>query len=619
MENPNGCYVATVGTLSHMTGVEIAEELKMRQESPSESEYRSWCNSIPVLVDVIHRAGLDELTLILEYTLPMREERIDALLVGEERSTGKPLLLVIELKQWETIGINGDEWESYVPVCISRDKKQYEKRRYPVQQTLTYSKHLRMNHSSVTDGKMKVRCCQFLHNFENKELLFQGNYREYAEREKETYGKGEEAELAEYLREQFLPRPSADVAERFLSGTHVIGQDSIEVMKRDLSRAENMVLLDDQIEVNKKVYRKLTALFENPSFQELVVISGPPGTGKTIVGEHILYTYYNLCRQPGRKKSPMCRCAFALARSRTLFAVLDESGGVSPVYLENLIDPKREERWDLVVVDEAHRIGDINGTMKKLFQKARLVVVLQDDHQRIMMSEEGTLENFRRYAEDSGISFSTFSLASQKRSGYLGSYISDVDQLLYERREQIIRQTSALELCCWDDLNDLDRHLHQLLTMGHHVKWYAPFCWKWSFDTKIKDIHIRQASGNFEKPWNPFPKEMQYNWYVGKKEEYLDQVGCIYTAQGLEFDDIGVIWWDDLRWDENIHDWRVDLSSSCDKQFMAAIRNSRPSEREIVELVLNTYRVMLTRAKGSVHIWFRDWKTREHVRKVMGF
>ena len=52
---------------------------------------------------------------------------------------------------------------------------------------------------------------------------------------------------------------------------------------------------------------------------------------------------------------------------------------------------------------------------------------------------------------------------------------------------------------------------------------------------------------------------------------------------------------------------------------MAAIRNSRPSEREIVELVLNTYRVMLTRAKGSVHIWFRDWKTREHVRKVMGF
>ena len=109
------------------------------------------------------------------------------------------------------------------------------------------------------------------------------------------------------------------------------------------------------------------------------------------------------------------------------------------------------------------------------------------------------------------------------------------------------------------------------------------------------------------------------NWYAGEKEEYLDQVGCIYTAQGLEFDDTGVIWWDDLRWDKDIHNWRIDLSSNCDTQFMAAIRNSRASEREIVELVLNTYRVLLTRAKGSVHIWFRDRETREHVRKVMGF
>ena len=43
------------------------------------------------------------------------------------------------------------------------------------------------------------------------------------------------------------------------------------------------------------------------------------------------------------------------------------------------------------------------------------------------------------------------------------------------------------------------------------------------------------------------------------------------------------------------------------------------AEQEIVELVLNTYRVLLTRAKSSVHIWFRDQNTKEHVRKVMGF
>ena len=215
------------------------------------------------------------------------------------------------------------------------------------------------------------------------------------------------------------------------------------------------------------------------------------------------------------------------------------------------------------------------------------------------------MEHFRQFAQEHGIPCTVFSLASQKRAGYLGSYVSDLDKLFYGRQEQPLKRQSALELCCWDDLNDLDRRLHGLLSTGRHVKWYAPFCWEWTRDTKNRDIKIAQATGDFEKPWNPFPREEQYNWYAGEKEEYLDQVGCIYTAQGLEFDDTGVIWWDDLRWDKDIHNWRIDLSSNCDTQFMAAIRNSRASEREIVELVLNTYRVLLTRAKGSVHIWFR--------------
>lgn len=161
MEFPKGCYAAMVAALSHMTGVEIAEELEARQEAPSGSEYRSWCNSIPILVDVIHRAGLDELTLVLEYQTPIGS-RIDAVLLGEGKTTGKPLVLVIELKQWSAIEEHTEGRESSVSICLSRAENRFEERIHPVQQTLTYAKHLRMNHSNVTDGKMDVRCCQFL-------------------------------------------------------------------------------------------------------------------------------------------------------------------------------------------------------------------------------------------------------------------------------------------------------------------------------------------------------------------------------------------------------------------------------------------------------------------------
>lgn len=611
MDRTDGCYIATIGALYSMSGKEIADHLRESQGNPSESEYRSWENSIPILVKVLHQAGLDALTLVLEYQTPIGS-RIDAVLLGEGKTTGKPLVLVIELKQWSAIEENVAGRESSVSICLSRAENRFEERLHPVQQTLTYAKHLRMNHSNVADGKMDVRCRQFLHNFKDKEQLFQGSYQAYEPLRHETYTKGEEELLAADLRNLFSSEPNPEVVEQFLTGTYVLGQIGFQDLGNVLARKENATMLDDQIEVNRKICSMIDQLHSPQFGKHLMIISGPPGTGKTVVGLHAIYAY---CQKFGPSWQNRGGCIFALPRSRTLSLVIAGASGVSPAYLDAVPFGR-----DLVVVDEAHRIQQLESTMTSLFQKANMVVVLQDDRQRIRITEEGTVDGFRRFAQAHGISCSVYSLVSQKRAGYLGSYVSDLDKLFYDRQKQPLKRQSALELRCWDDLNDLDRYLHSLLSAGHHVKWYAPFCWKWTFDTRNKDIKIAQPSGDFEKPWNPQPKEEQYRWYVGEKEEYLDQVGCIYTAQGLEFDDTGVIWWDDLCWDDDLHDWHIDLSSNCDATFMAAIqKSSQPSKQEIVELVLNTYRVLLTRAKSSVHIWFRDPVTRDHVRKVLDF
>lgn len=121
----------------------------------------------------------------------------------------------------------------------------------------------------------------------------------------------------------------------------------------------------------------------------------------------------------------------------------------------------------------------------------------------------------------------------------------------------------------------MDQHLRDLFSHGRHVKWYAPFCWPWTRSVTNNDIVIDQPTRAFQKAWNP--PGAQYDWYLSQTPEDLEQVGCIYTAQGLEYDDIGVIWWDDLRWDGTAHDWRIDLSSNCDTAFMKAIRSSRAS------------------------------------------
>lgn len=635
MEYGAACLITTVGEVHQTSGREIAEALTALRKDSSGAERRSWSASIPVLAGVLHRAGLDELTLLLEYETPAGG-RIDALLLGERRDTGRPLVLVIELKQWSSIGENTAGWASRVLVPISAGGC-YEDRLHPVQQTLTYAKHLRENHSSIEGGRMEVQCRQFLHNFEHKEQLFQGKYEAYRSLQNETYGKGEEERLAEDLKALFSARPRPDVAERFLTGTYVLGQIGMDALRRALSRQENAVMLDDQVEVNRMICDELNGLRNEAYPPKLVVISGPPGTGKTVVGMHILYAY---CLQYGATGRNNGGGIFALPRSRTLSQVIEGGSGVAPVYLEQV--PRGR---DLVVADEAHRIENLDAAMTSLFERARMVVVLQDDRQRIRLTEEGTQERFEGFAREHGIELLSCSLATQKRAGYLGSYVSDLDELLYEGRNEPIRRSSRLELRCWDALLDLDRHLGELQRQGRHVKWYAPYCWHWSGSVLNRDIVIRTREGVFQKAWNP--KNGQYAWYRGEQKQDLDQVGCIYTAQGLEFDDTGVIWWKDLRWDGESQTWRTDLDESWDRQFVSSIveyfggrleggrppwrvryedrqmsmaeflRDSQADQDAILELMLNTYRVLLTRAKSSVHIWFADPATREHVRTVM--
>ena len=86
----------------------------------------------------------------------------------------------------------------------------------------------------------------------------------------------------------------------------------------------------------------------------------------------------------------------------------------------------------------------------------------------------------------------------------------------------------------------------------------------------------------------------------------LNQVGCVYTAQGFEFDYVGVIWGRDLRWDPATIDWTGDLSHSHDSIV------KRSGER-FTDLVKRTYRVLLTRGLKGCYVFLGDARTAERM------
>lgn len=87
----------------------------------------------------------------------------------------------------------------------------------------------------------------------------------------------------------------------------------------------------------------------------------------------------------------------------------------------------------------------------------------------------------------------------------------------------------------------------------------------------------------------------------------MDQVGCVYTAQGFEFDYAGVIWGSDLVYDPDKSVWVGHKEKSFDTVVARA-------GDQFLDLVKNTYRVLLTRGLKGCYLCFTDKATERFVR-----
>ena len=116
--------------------------------------------------------------------------------------------------------------------------------------------------------------------------------------------------------------------------------------------------------------------------------------------------------------------------------------------------------------------------------------------------------------------------------------------------------------------------------------------WQSPFDdgTLVQDVVI----GDYRRPWNAKPDANRLAPGIPKAMTWaydaagIDQVGCVYTAQGFEFDYVGVIFGSDIVYDLDQQRWNAQPSFSEDTVVKRA-------KGQFQELVQNTYRVLLTR------------------------
>jgi uncharacterized protein len=144
----------------------------------------------------------------------------------------------------------------------------------------------------------------------------------------------------------------------------------------------------------------------------------------------------------------------------------------------------------------------------------------------------------------------------------------------------------------------------------------AGFCWPWSDPDRngklVDDVEV----GAWRRPWNARSDAGRLASGIPPSSLWasdpggMEQVGCVYTAQGFEFDYVGVIWGPDIVYRFDNSGWIGDKTASHDGKV-------KPSRDRFAELVKNTYRVLLSRGLKGCYVYFVDKETERFVRSRM--
>lgn len=618
---------------------ELADEI-WRFKNPDEPldtadrEYLSWRNSLPLFLDCAHEAGLDNVIVAFEMKTPISNKAIDVVLVGKS-CFGENRILLVELKQWTRIKTDKvyNNAKVYVPEARAA-------RRHPFKQLNLYEKNLGNHHSGIQKAKakginFKIGKIAYLHNFMERETLYTGAYQDWQENGKWIYGGGadEKARLVRMLEKCYANTYESELLGILEDYDAIMGDDGLAGLERAYKNESSLAMMRDQQIIVDFIIEHLKNQLVSPR-KEMIVISGGPGTGKTIVGIRFILEYVRLFNN-GRNDN---KVIFCLPKSQTVKAMFDAACSVDEekeneycCYLDEI-----SHNQNMVVVDEAHRITDLDETLDKVFfeKETKLLILLQDDHQLVRPGEQGTFEAFRRYAEDKSIAFSpmnekekqTLTLIDEKRCDE--QLLKGITKLFYDESIFIDRPIETIRV--FDTIEELEAWKNENAKTSR-TKYVFPFCWEWKTKDGKADIDIE--IGRFRKIWNPGEPDDQVIWLNDNED---DRVACLYTSQGLDMDNVAFVWWNDLVWDEQNKRWKGNPRALCDDSYRKCFfdRNEGKWEKKLWSngklkkviyiskdemdlLIKNTYYVMMSRPRQELGIWFKDEATKRHVVEML--
>lgn len=584
----------------------------------SESQLNSWKNSMQYMRGVLDDNEIpDNAGIAIEFNIPTTSKRIDFILSGRDNNR-KDSVIIIELKQWETCtAVDGKD--GIVSTFTGGGVREVA---HPSYQALSYANLIKDFNETVQLDDIGLYPCAFLHNYDlrDNDPICSSQYQEYI-KEAPMFGSNDFEKLRRFIKRYIVEGDDRELLYKIENGRIRPSKRLQDSLSKMLQGNKEFNMIDEQKVIYEDAIRMAIDTVSNND-KNVLVVQGGPGTGKSVLAINLLVEL--------TKRNMTCFYVTKNAAPRAVFR--DKlKGTFKMAYINNLFQGSgqfteaEKNEVNVLVVDEAHRLNAKSGMfqnlgenqIKEIINASNLSIFFIDEDQRVTLKDIGSVDEIKKYANELGAGIKIVELESQFRCNGSDGYLAWLDNVLE------IRKTANYDLDDFqydfkviDSPNDLRRLIEEKNSINNKSRLVAGYCWNWISEGKnnseVHDIVIPEY--NFEMSWNLGNSQ---TWAIDPMS--VNEVGCIHTCQGLEFDYVGVIIGDDIRYEDGqiVTDYKKRASTDQSLKGINKIASEYGQDvaNKIADRIIkNTYRTLMTRGMKGCYVYCVDKNLQDYLK-----
>ena len=588
----------------------ILENMKQKElyEGTTISEKHSWENSLKYMSEILNQSNIPkDCTVSLEYNLPMTSSRIDLMLCGYDIENKKNVL-IIELKQWSKVNRIEDSYmllETYVGNGLKKVV-------HPSYQAWTYKMLLKDFNQNIQENNIVVEACSILHNYipNNDDPILDNKFAELI-KEVPIFFQNDEEKIIEFINKKFCYGDNLSIIQEIDSSKLLPSKSLQENIDKLLKGNKEFKLIDNQMIIYDEILSAIKREEKN-----VIIVEGGPGTGKSVIAVNLLATLTNqgkLCQYVSRNTAP--RVIYVTKLKGTLNKTsIDNLFKTSGAYTET-----DKDIFDILIVDEAHCLTEKSGLfnnygenqIKEIINSSKCSIFFIDEKQKVHLNDIGTKNEIKRWATSLNANILEFKLESQFRCNGSDNYLKFIDYILGNTNNYVGKIN--YDIAVYDTPQELESLIKIKNAENNKSRIVAGYCWNWNKEeinnTDYHDIQI----GDYGISWNLGAKQ------TFAIDDSINEVGCVHSVQGLEFDYVGVIIGEDLYFKDEKVCTNFQNHASSDPAFKGIKKLYKENKELAIEvsntIIKNTYRVLLTRGIKGCYIYCVDKKLNNYIKE----